>query len=464
MRRSEVAKRLLALRFKSQAPRTDVRGPLISLLFEKQKSYVLDTAEFATAVCSRQAGKTTGMIFAMLLCAAERPDRNIAYLGLTRKSAKTVVWRDLKKLARKLGLVAEWNQSELLVTFDNGSIIQLTGANDSGCVDTLRGLPWDLVVIDEAASYRGHVEYLIEEVIEPSFVTRHGKLRLIGTPSGDFNSYFYRSTHNEEYSHHHWTIIDNPHIPDPVAFLERLRKRKGWTEDNPVYLREYCGLWSRSTENQVYAYNPLRNQCMEKDVPAGMHYVLGVDLGWNDSDAIVVLAYNPQITNKIYVVYQWKKSKVLIGDLGKRIKEVVARFKPVAQVCDEGGLGKKVAEELNARFGLSLVPANKTQKLAYIGFLNSDLEAGNVQIVDEEKGLAEEWNELIWKDDAHTMEHPACPNHISDATLYSYRECTSYLHEIFKQQEEELEVAKKQEETDDEDGIDRDFDGWGGVW
>jgi hypothetical protein len=163
--------------------------------------------------------------------------------------------------------------------------------------------------------------------------------------------------------------------------------------------------------------------------------VVGVDLGWNDADAVVVLGYNPQITRNVYVVYQWKASKVLISELGGRLAELQRKYKPVSMVCDEGGLGKKVAEEINARYGTCLKPAEKTQKRAYIEIVNADLDAGHLKIVCDDKsgidetreGLAEEYRDLTWKDGAKQVENPACANHLADATTYGHRECYNYL-------------------------------------
>ena len=267
---ARVARAILAQR----SPQTR----LFQTLFDRQQAFISDPAEFAVACCSRQAGKTRSCATAMIMKANEAPERNVAYVALTRKSAKLICWRTLKSLCKQFKVDAEFNESELIVNFGNGSIIQLTGANDSAVGETLRGLPWDLAIVDEAASFRGHIQDVIEECIAPAFITRHGKLKLIGTPSSDFQSYFYKAFHSlPDYSRHHWTVRNNPHIPHADEYLAKLLVRKGWDLTNPTYLREYEGKWARSTDNLVYhAYNPLKNQCTMEAVPQGLMTVMGV--------------------------------------------------------------------------------------------------------------------------------------------------------------------------------------------
>jgi hypothetical protein len=137
-------------------------------------------------------------------------------------------------------------------------------------------------------------------------------------------------------------------------------------------------------------------------------------------------------------------------------------YKPVAEVCDEGGLGKAIAEELNYRFNLNLKPAQKQHKLGYIELLNSALAAGDLLIVDEERGLAEEWMDLPWKDDGHTMEDPKHDNHLADARTYAWRECTSYLYDRREPDAPRIaQTAGKWDDYGDNDVSNSEWGDWG---
>lgn len=421
----EMAKRVFAKR-----ANLALTSSLLSTLFPQQLAFATDTSQRAVARCSRQAGKSRTAATHLLTTSLAKPLSNCCYLALTRKSAKMILWSTLKYLCNTFKIYANFKEAELQVEFPNGSIIYLMGANDESVAETLRGTPWDLVYIDECASFRGHIEYLIEECISPAFITRNGLLRLIGTPSSDFTSYFYLADNTlPDWSRHHWNTTNNIYIPHAATYLEDVKTKRGWSDDNPVYLREWMGQWSRSIDDQVYAFNPLKNLTSSLP-PSTFHYIIGVDIGWKDDTAIVVVAFNPEVSRNAYVVHQWKAPHTLISSLGEELKRLQEVYKPVATIMDEGGLGKSIAEELNNRYNLSIRPAEKTQKLAYIELLNSDLHNGYVQIVDDGTtggALAEEWRNLTWAE-KNRMEDPKQPNHLSDAILYSWRHCYSYLH------------------------------------
>lgn len=279
--------------------------PLIrAQLFAQQLAVLDDPSDYSVIVCSRQAGKSFTCASALITQSLLHPESNCAYLALTRKSSKMILWRSLKTITRKYKIKTEFSETELSVTFANGSVIYLMGANDANAAETLRGLPWDAVWVDECASYRG-IDYLIDEVVIPAFITRNGKLRLIGTPSGDLNSYFAQAFMKKaEFTKHHWTTVDNTSIPNAKAYIEKIKKAKGYSDDDPVFLREWCGRFVRNIVEMVYKYNPLRNHAVE--LPEGeWHYVLGIDFGHNDCNAYVVLAYNPPVSRKVFVMEQF---------------------------------------------------------------------------------------------------------------------------------------------------------------
>ena len=90
--------------------------------------------------------------------------------------AKSIAWRKLKELAGDH--FSNKNESELFVEFDNGSIIQLKGAENR---DSLRGVSLAGAVIDEAAFMAQEVW---TEVIRPSTSDQQAPVLFISSPSG----------------------------------------------------------------------------------------------------------------------------------------------------------------------------------------------------------------------------------------------------------------------------------------
>jgi len=409
---------------KRQQQKTNV----VTGLFKKQLDFIMDKNNFKLARCSRRAGKSYACARYLLHVASTVPNANCVYLALTRKSAKRILWNLLKLLAKKHAIEIEPKAADLVIELPNGSSILLMGANDEACAETLRGSPWDLVVIDEVASYSGHLETIVDEVLSPGLMDRNGTVVLIGTPSSDFSSYFYKCDHDKSWSTYHWTVLDNPHVPKAKDWIDTTIKKRGWTLETPFVKREFFGEWCRSEEDQVYSYNPLRNRV--DDAPKGLHYVIGVDVGWKDDKAITVVGFNQDKYDKTYVVYKFKKSHMLISELGEKLKELNDKYKPMKIVVDPGGGGVDISAEINNRFGLACVSAKKTAKYDYIEFLNADMVSGKFLNVveDEDDALEKEYAELQWKEKVKRVEGEQ-PNHLADATLYAWRECWAYLHE-----------------------------------
>lgn len=400
----------------------------ITGLFNKQLAFIQDPAKFKLARCSRRAGKSYACARALLEAASKEPESNCAYLALTRKSAKRILWNLLKKLAKDHSIKIDPKVAELTIELENGSCIYLLGANDEGVAETLRGSPWNLVVIDEVASYSSNLETIIDEVLSPALMDTDGSIVLIGTPSSDFSSYFYKCDHSTNWSKYHWTVFDNPFLPNAKTWLEDTMAKRGWTYETPFVRREFFGEWCRSEDDQVYLYNRARNRI--DDPPTNLTYVIGADVGWKDAKAIAVLGFDPKRSNKIYIVEKFEQSKMLISDFGQKVKELSDKYQPMMIVMDPGGGGADIAAEINNRHCLTIKSAKKTSKYDYIEFLNADMVAGNIlNVVDtDDDPLEIEYENHLWKDKLKRVEADT-DNHIADSVLYAYRECYAYIHE-----------------------------------
>lgn len=326
------------------------------------------------------------------------------------------MWRTLKEISLANGISRDikFNNTELTIDFPNGSQIILSGASDEDDIETLRGSKYALVVVDECASFKSHFKTMIEEVIEPALIDLDGTLALIGTPGAACVGYFYDAATDPKmgYSKHHWTILDNPHIPNARGWIENRMISKGWTKENPVYMREWCGRFVRSDDSLVYRFHRERNIYNGK-YPTGMQYILGVDFGWDDETAFCVLGFTPE-KPEIYVCETFAKSKMLSEEIAKRIKELQAHYgKFTRMVADTGGLGKSICEEIKSRFHLPLHQAEKQGKFAFIDIINSDFVSGRILIPEGEKSFIEEMELLQWDDDekGRRKEDPRYANH-----------------------------------------------------
>jgi hypothetical protein len=418
---------------------TEMMGTLLPYQLEALQSNSTHKAVIAT----RRAGKSHAACVALIRACFKRAGAITYYLALTRSSAKRIAWRTIKNLVLTHKIQASFSESELMVTFKNGSTIQLYGVNQENLLDNLRGTPIDLAVLDEAGSYRGGiVEELIEEVLEPAFADYNGSLLLIGTPTPFLTGFFFRATQGflKEFQVFKWDLRNNPHIAQGKAlqWVEAHRIKKGWSIDNPKFRREFCGEWVQSIDMQVYKFMRERNI---GPLPAFelTHKVLGVDLGFKDDTAFVVLGYNPIFSKKLWVIYTKSKSEMQLAEIATQIKALQEEYDPHSTVVDEGGLGKSIAEDWRTRLGIPCEAAKKSDKKGFIETMNSEFHESNIVVQESQRQLADELLNLTWDDDSKQKENPALANHLTDALLYSWRKAFAYSFSEVKKEEKKTD-------------------------
>lgn len=403
--------------------------------FDKQKLFFRsEGARFRASVCSRRSGKSQGIAADMIDTCLYNPDVVCLYLTLSKRNARNIIWTIIERIIKDYNIQCTPNQVDMSVKFPNGSKINIEGVKDRTEIEKYRG--WKLLkcYIDEAQSFRPYVRDLVNDIITPALRDLRGSLYLTGTPGPVPAGYLYECAHNPIWQNFHWTAFDNPHMHNPphkdlAVTLSEERQLKGITELDPSYRRETYGEWIEDVDSLVYKYSESVNDYTVLP-KADYVYIMGVDIGYDDSDAICVLAYSKE-HNKVYLVEEFIKNKQTISELAEAIKEIDAHYHCIKKVIDAGALGKKITEEINQRWQLYLEPADKNRKIEYIELMNSDLRNGTLKIkkssVFAEDSKLVQWdrdksnpNKLVISDVYHTD--------IGDSVLYAYREARHYLY------------------------------------
>ena len=407
---------------------------LADYCFDKQLEFINDPGRFKTAVCSRRAGKTIACAADLLHTAMTLPG-DVAYITLSRRNAKRIIWRELLKLNKEYALGGRIDGTELTIQMPNGNVIHVSGAKDEAEIERFRGMSLRKVYIDEAQSFRPYIKELIEDVIEPALTDYYGSLILIGTPGPIPTGFFYETAQSKGWSHHHWTMQDNPHIrlksgKDPLEIIKELAERRGLTLNSPSILREYFGQWVKDADSLVYHFDPTRNLYYE--LPNDLIYVMGVDIGWKDADAIAVLGYSTS-QRKVYLVEEYVKNEKTITELTEQIRILQEKYDPVKIVMDAGGLGRKIQEEIRKRHTVHIEAAEKTRKAEFIALFNDDLRTGKFkahsQSMFEEDSYLVQWD--YTNPDRPTVSK-SYHTDIGDAVLYAWRECKHYYEQDIK--------------------------------
>jgi|SRR6185503_11503212 len=408
------------------------------LCFKQQIDFIRSDARYKVARCTRRSGKTTALAHYLIEECLSHRRANCVYISKTRNSAKDIVWQILKDLVVDNDLKVKVNETDLTIKFfKTESILKLYGADNLRDMEKRRGMKLRLAIIDEAQLFNNDVRTLCNDILSIALSDQQGTLCLSGTPSPSCGGFFYEKDNTEGYEKHFWSWRDNKfYINSAMENNKRLKdseeimlqdlKEKGQDINDPSVRREWFGEWVRSEDLMVYKYS--RAKCDYKVLPNFTHYTLGIDIGSNDSDAIICWGSSTEF-REAYVVEQFKKSKQNITELAHQIQRFIDKYKPYSIRMDGGGLGKKIHEELNFRYSFSIQIAEKERKFEFITLMNNDIEQGFVKIQDHTP-LAEEMK-ILTKDeekyrDGILKEDQRYSNDCCDAALYAWRDLYNF--------------------------------------
>ena len=462
---------------------------------EVQRHLIQDQRTYLAARCPRRSGKTFGVTSKALYLGESQPCSRVLIISLTLKSTIENYWSGapggLWAQNAKYDLGLKFNATHHTWQHPNGSRGILAGAETKADIERLRGAAAeaDLVILDECKSFApALLDELIENVIEPGLMTRNGQLLMVGTPGSIPLGQFYSATcllaripspteeqpgrhiptcaewhalqtgelgpayqglTTEElsdlFSLHTWTIQDNEARPGQWARALSIKRRKGYGDDHPVWRREYLGEWVSDASDLVYSFARAQSEGHATWVPnlgdnelTGLseddgpwHLLLGLDLGFVDDSAAVLVAYSETLS-ELRHIYDFKAPGLDAQAFAEEVLGIIDTYgQPEMVVADVGGGGSKmIIEMLNQRYGLAIQPAAKREKQDHIELLNGDFLANRIKIIPN-SDLAHELCGLQWdlsRDSkvilsrtGRLREDPSCPNHLCDALLYVWR-------------------------------------------
>lgn len=398
--------------------------------FPEQDAFVNDQSQFVAALTTRRAGKSTGFARRYYNTMRKHPGCMCPHIGLTRESTKNIMWPILQEMDDKYRWEAKFNESNLSMEIPNGSRVQLFGADMKNFIRRLRGIKTPGAGVDEAQEFGEHLEQLVDDILTPATADYvDGWVGLGGTPGPVPRGYFYRVTNENLYGYsvHRWGLYQNPFMPNPTQFVAQLKAKKNWDDRNPTLLREYHGQWVLDSDSLLVKYSEEKNHYDALPI-LPWTYILGVDLGFRDADALAVLAWSSATPN-IYLVEEIVTSGQDITQLSNQIEAMIKKYDIAKIVMDEGALGKKIAEEIRRRKHIPVHPAEKARKMENVAFLNDYLRLSKFKApkgsrfaqdsyqlqIDYEKSTPDR---IVLKKGFHSD--------IIDAVLYAFKESPAF--------------------------------------
>jgi hypothetical protein len=443
----------------------------------KQRAFVLDDSKSVCAVVGRGGGKTTGAMFRFVRLMLKTPHAACLFIATTREQAEKLLWVPLKALCEKYGIAARFYEDSLTCVFrHNSATLCLAGADNKKSIEKYRGIPHHEVWIDECGSYPPRLlKNLKESIIEPRLGDFDGTLGLIGTPGHIHLGPFYELTRPgsdmsrrwderddpafanwDSWSFHDWTLVDalesGAKVFKSLWAAALVRKRNnGWSDDNPVWNREYLGKWAADDTERVYRYRPHDdegkpwNQWDPERHPSGLAklpkaftdwcFVYGMDFGTKDPFALEVFAYSPtDPAHNLWHVYEFTKRgemyarnvvRLLVGDEldVEHPAGIVGQTDWPEGMAGDGSAQTLLDELLNV-YGIKVEAAPRKQgdKLDSIELFNGDLQDGRIHILKGSE-LETQLSELQWVlgENGELKEDKAARNDCTDAAIYARR-------------------------------------------
>ncbi len=447
------------------------------------------------------------------------------------------------------GVRADIRDQAMTIDFSNGSRIDLFGFDDERAMRKQRGLAKHVYWIDEAQDIR-FLDGFYNKVVMAALSDYGGECWLSGTPGQDCAGMFYEITKDEvdgprapewtAWEVHTIAVVDNPffgrvvtdnesgwlvyYVEDnltketgvrhgPYATYFEAEKAagqirwdrtagaalvaKGWKGDEPDFVREWLGKWSKQDARFVYPVhscnpydliygserprtpdkvekgktpivianwrdhiNPITGQppdwCdFEKaisDLPKRKKfnqkrqwmYSIGADFGYHpDPMAIVVWAFAHD-TQDVYELFSWKATKVHTDDQGLYLSKVWHELDNVVVLVGDPAGKQDDFEVWRTRLNLPIDEANKRGKNTLEEFLADDIRRGRVHL-RRGSPLYDEMKHLIYLPTKPGKTREVAKyrragdglvhgDHCCDAARYAYEALTHYQSKLPKDQ------------------------------
>jgi hypothetical protein len=403
--------------------------------FAKQNEILDDRGSRWKALnCTRRGAKSTTEAMDHMEVCMEFPRSRTVYMGLTLDSVTEIVWDIFKQLNEDNKLGCKFNNTKKIIFYPNGSRTRLFGLDASARqLAKILGQKLRKASIDEAGSITIDLENFCFQKVRPALIdlAPNSWLTLLGTCENIPNTYFEKVTEgkckNFDWKIHKWTTYDNPFLAKQwKAEIEELLAKNPKIVESSAYRTHYLNEWCSDTDLLIIPASKMEFvNALPKNPKTGRdyqdwHYILAVDLGYNDATAFSLIACNWHVPDS-YVLMTFKDTEQDFTAVAKTIKKMKSDFPIGSLVID--GANKQGIEEMKKRLGLPEIEiAEKQGKATYLRLLKDDVTTGKLKFI---KGstieLETEWKSLQWKNTDKDEEDPRCQNHLSDSTLYGWR-------------------------------------------
>jgi hypothetical protein len=364
---------------------------------------------FITAALSRRLGKTfianvIGQLVALV------PGCNVLIMS-PNYTLSSISFELQRKFIKHFDLEVEKdNLKDKIIELANGSTIRMGSLST---VDSCVGRSYDLIIFDEAA-LGSDAENAFNVSLRPTLDRPGSKAIFISTPRGK-NNWFSRF----------WQRGFNPNYPEWISLQADYAENERMTEADVAeakrsmskaeFEQEYLASFV-TFEGQIYA---LKAECIKEFEPEDdMEYIGGLDPGYKDPTAFVVIAYSPS-KDIFWIVDEYLESEAVTSTHAIAIQERVTKYKVDAIFIDSAAA--QFASDLAYTYDIASIKGKKAV-LEGIAYVQTLVEQGRILVDPSCAHTLAMFDQYQWdKRETLTTEKPVHDeySHIADAVRYA---------------------------------------------
>lgn len=364
---------------------------------------------FICAALSRRLGKTfisnvIGQLIALV------PGSNVLIMS-PNFSLSSISFELQRKFIKQFDLeLARDNLKDKVIELQNGSTVRMGSVST---VDSCVGRSYDLIIFDEAALSEGG-EDAFEVSLRPTLDRPNAKAIFISTPRGKNNwfSTFFQRGFKEEFKE--WISLradytENDRMSESdVAEARRSMSKAAFEQEYLTNFGVYEGQIFKGAEfTTIDEFEP----------HDGCEYIAGLDPGYKDPTAFIVICYSSR-DDCFYIVDEYLESEAVTSKHAEVIKEFINKW----------GIELIFIDSAAAQFAADLAyihdiatTKGKKDTLAGIAVIQTLIEQGKFKILSHCTKTLEAFDQYRWDDrETLTKEKPIhTHSHIPDAIRYA---------------------------------------------
>lgn len=239
------------------------------------------------------------------------------------------------------------NNSDYSITFPNGSVWQLKGADKP---DSLRGPKPIGITVDEYGEIaKRWGSELREAILEPTIRSSGGWIDYGGTPKGNNDFEFIRRLGQDPEAKEWWSSLKTVEDTGLYSQEDIENIKKNVTNLDFFYQEYYCRILEGASSVFKGHYECISGTLLEPE--EGHSYVFGIDLA-RTFDRTVIVGFDTSTNHLVYFKSiereSWEQQRLVITAVLKRYNDAQA-------VVDATGVGDAFVEQLSAS-GVNVVP------------------------------------------------------------------------------------------------------------